>query len=83
VVPESPSPNGNTNVKTIGERREPAVKVLHLKGGIPMLDIPKDIHSLTTFRRRSGDFMKQLTSRSRPDSIVKDAVEMRRAPWLI
>jgi len=25
-----------------------------------MLDITKDIQSLTTFRRRSGDFMKQL-----------------------
>jgi hypothetical protein len=25
-----------------------------------MLDITKDIHSLTTFRRRSGEFMKQL-----------------------
>ena len=48
-----------------------------------MLDITKDIHSLTTFRRRSGDSVKQLTGRSRPDSIVKDAVEMRRAPWLI
>jgi hypothetical protein len=32
-----------------------------------MLDITKDIQSLTAFRRRSGDFMKQLkksTSRS-------------------
>jgi hypothetical protein len=25
-----------------------------------MLDITKDIQSLTTFRRRRGDFMKQL-----------------------
>ena len=25
-----------------------------------MIDITKDIQSLTTFRRRSGDFMKQL-----------------------
>ena len=25
-----------------------------------MLDITSDIQSLTTFRRRSGDFMKQL-----------------------
>ena len=25
-----------------------------------MLDITRDIQSLTTFRRRSGDFMKQL-----------------------
>ncbi|HWW14209.1 MAG TPA: type II toxin-antitoxin system Phd/YefM family antitoxin [Candidatus Dormibacteraeota bacterium] len=32
----------------------------------PMLDITKDIHSLTTFRRRSGDFMKQLKKSKRP-----------------
>jgi prevent-host-death family protein len=31
-----------------------------------MLDITKDIHSLTTFRRRSGDFMKQLRKTKRP-----------------
>src|SRR5260370_41430490 len=31
-----------------------------------MLDITKDIHSLTTFRRRSGDFMKQLKKSKRP-----------------
>lgn len=31
-----------------------------------MLDITKDIHSLTTFRRRSGDFMKQLKRSKRP-----------------
>jgi prevent-host-death family protein len=31
-----------------------------------MLDITKDIHSLTTFRRRSGDFMKQLRKSKRP-----------------
>jgi prevent-host-death family protein len=31
-----------------------------------MLDITKDIHSLTTFRRRSGDFMKQLKRTKRP-----------------
>lgn len=31
-----------------------------------MLDITKDIHSLTTFRRRSGDFMKQLHKSKRP-----------------
>ncbi len=32
----------------------------------PMLDIAKDIQSLTTFRRRSGDFMKQLKKSQRP-----------------
>lgn len=31
-----------------------------------MLDITKDIQSLTTFRRRSGDFMKQLKRSKRP-----------------
>jgi prevent-host-death family protein len=31
-----------------------------------MLDITKDIHSLTTFRRRSGDFIKQLKKSKRP-----------------
>ena len=31
-----------------------------------MLDIVNDIQSLTTFRRRSGDFMKQLKKTKRP-----------------
>ena len=31
-----------------------------------MLDITKDIQSLTTFRRRSGDFMKQLKESQAP-----------------
>lgn len=31
-----------------------------------MLDITQDIQSLTTFRRRSGDFMKQLRKSKRP-----------------
>jgi prevent-host-death family protein len=31
-----------------------------------MVDITKDIQSLTTFRRRSGDFMKQLRKNRRP-----------------
>ena len=31
-----------------------------------MLDITCDIQSLTTFRRRSGDFMKQLKKSKRP-----------------
>ena len=31
-----------------------------------MLDITKDLQSLTTFRRRSGDFMKQLRKTKRP-----------------
>ncbi len=31
-----------------------------------MLDITKDIQSLTTFRRRPGDFMKQIKKSKRP-----------------
>jgi prevent-host-death family protein len=31
-----------------------------------MMDITSDIQSLTTFRRRSGDFMKQLKKSKRP-----------------
>jgi prevent-host-death family protein len=31
-----------------------------------MLDTASDIQSLTTFRRRSGDFMKQLKKTKRP-----------------
>ncbi len=31
-----------------------------------MLDVTRDIQSLTTFRRRSGDFMKQLRKSKRP-----------------
>ena len=31
-----------------------------------MLDLTQDIQSLTTFRRRSGDFLKQLRKSKRP-----------------
>jgi prevent-host-death family protein len=31
-----------------------------------LLNIAKDIHSLTTFRRSSGDFMKRLKKSKRP-----------------
>ncbi len=52
-----------------------------------MLDITKDIQSLTTFRRRSGDFMKHLKKSKRPviltvkgkaEAIVQDAVAYQR-----
>lgn len=52
-----------------------------------MLDITKGIQSLTTFRRRSGDFMKQLkrtrrpvvlTVKGKPAAIVQDAEAYRR-----
>src|ERR1700689_13052 len=53
----------------------------------PMLDITKDIQSLTTFRRRSGDFMKQLKKSQRPvvltvkgkaQAVVQDAEAYQR-----
>ena len=31
-----------------------------------MIDLTKDIQSLTTFRRRSGDFLKQIRRTKRP-----------------
>lgn len=52
-----------------------------------MLDITKDIQSLTTFRRRSGDFMKQLKKSKRPvvltvkgraAAVVQDAAAYQR-----
>jgi prevent-host-death family protein len=52
-----------------------------------MLDLTKDIQSLTTFRRRSGDFIKQLKKSKRPvvltvkgkaAAIVQDAASYQR-----
>jgi len=52
-----------------------------------VLDITKDIQSLTTFRRRSGDFIKQLKKSKRPvvltvkgkaAAIVQDAAAYQR-----
>ena len=52
-----------------------------------MLDITSDIQSLTTFRRRSGDFIKQLKKTKRPvvltikgkaAAIVQDAAAYQR-----
>jgi prevent-host-death family protein len=52
-----------------------------------MLDITQDIQSLTTFRRRSSDFMKQLKKTKRPvvltvkgkaEAIVQDAAAYQR-----
>jgi prevent-host-death family protein len=52
-----------------------------------MIDITRDIQSLTTFRRRSGDFMKQLKKSKRPviltvngkaEAIVQDAASYQR-----
>jgi prevent-host-death family protein len=53
----------------------------------PMLDITKDIQSLTTFRRQSGDFMKHLkksrrpmvlTVNGKPAAVVQDAEAYQR-----
>jgi prevent-host-death family protein len=41
-------------------------KVLSIKELRPMLDITKDIQSLTTFRRQSKQFLKQLKKSKRP-----------------
>ena len=52
-----------------------------------MIDITQDIQSLTTFRRRSGDFMKQLKRTKRPvvltikgkaEAVVQDAEAYQR-----
>ena len=52
-----------------------------------MLDITKDIQSLTTFRRRPGDFMRQmkkskrpvvLTVRGKAAAVVQDAESYQR-----
>jgi prevent-host-death family protein len=52
-----------------------------------MLDITSDIQSLTTFRRKSGDFMKQLRKSKRPvvltvkgkaAAVVQDAAAYQR-----
>jgi prevent-host-death family protein len=52
-----------------------------------MIDITSDIQSLTTFRRRSGDFMKQLkknkrplvlTVKGKPAAVVQDAEAYQR-----
>lgn len=54
---------------------------------MPTLDITKDIQSLTTFRRRSGAFLKQLKKSKRPvvltvngkaAAIVQDAAAYQR-----
>jgi prevent-host-death family protein len=52
-----------------------------------MFDITKDIQSLTTFRRRSGEFLKQLKKSKRPvvltvkgkaAAVVQDAAAYQR-----
>ncbi|MFN7932369.1 MAG: type II toxin-antitoxin system Phd/YefM family antitoxin [Bryobacteraceae bacterium] len=52
-----------------------------------MIDITKDIQSLTTFRRRSGEFLKQLkktkravvlTVNGKAAAVVQDAAEYQR-----
>jgi len=52
-----------------------------------MIDLTKDIQSLTTFRRKSGDFMKRLKKTKRPlvltvngkaEAIVQDVASYQR-----
>ena len=52
-----------------------------------MIDLTKDIQSLTTFRRNSGDFMKQLkktkraivlTVNGKAEAVVQDAASYQR-----
>ena len=52
-----------------------------------MMDITKDIHSVTTFRRNPGLFMKQLKKNKRPfvltvkgkaEAVVQDAASYQR-----
>ena len=69
-------------VRGAGDRfRQHLKRCLKLNVG-SNIDITKDIQSLTTFRRRSGDFMKHLKKSKRPvvltvkgkaEAIVQDA----------
>lgn len=54
---------------------------------MPKINIAKDIQSLTTFRRNSGQFLKQIKKTKRPivltvngkaEAIVQDAAEYQR-----
>lgn len=54
---------------------------------MPRINIAKDIQSLTTFRRKSGQFLKQIKKTKRPivltvngkaEAIVQDAEEYQR-----
>ena len=54
---------------------------------MPKINIAKDIQSLTTFRRNSGQFLKQIKKNKRPivltvngkaEAIVQDAAEYQR-----
>ena len=65
-LPGLPGPTLATLPLTAQAMAKAPKKVLTLKQGSGMLDITKDIQSLTTFRRRSGDFMKQLKRSKRP-----------------
>ena len=58
-----------------------------LKEGFAMLDITKDIQSLTNFRRKSGEFLKQIKKSKRPvvltvngkaEAVVQDAQAYQR-----
>jgi len=55
--------------------------------GVFMIDITKDIQSVTTFRRNPGEFMKQLkknkrpvllTVKGKPEAVLQDAASYQR-----
>ena len=55
--------------------------------GVSMFDITKDIHSVTTFRRNPGEFLKQLkknkcavvlTVKGKAEAVVQDAESYQR-----
>jgi prevent-host-death family protein len=58
-----------------------------LTQGVAMLDITKDIQSLTNFRRKSGEFLKEMKKSKRPvvltvngkaEAVVQDAESYQR-----
>jgi prevent-host-death family protein len=58
-----------------------------MEAGDLMIDITKDIHSVTTFRRNPGQFMKQLNKNKRPvlltvkgkaEAVLQDAASYQR-----
>lgn len=66
-LPIMPSPVADSLYLSPGGCIEVAPnKVLSIEELRPMLDITKDIQSLTTFRRQSNQFLKQLKRSKRP-----------------
>jgi prevent-host-death family protein len=79
-----PTASEFSSLQTIWKRAP--LKVLTGKDSV-MLDISKDIQSLTAFRRKSGEFMKRLKKTKRPvvltingkaEAVVQDAESYQR-----